>query len=184
MEDSLTDLQAPALLNLPRASRTFHGSLPLPLAALVATTLACGCKGSGEARTSPETYTVGPLTVVHVLVPEPALGDRAAMYLTVINDGPEDEVVDVSLEGAGRATLHRSEMREGVMSMRQVSSFVVPQHDTLHLRPGGWHIMLEELGRPLRVGERRRGALLFRNGVRLDFQARVVSYNELEATFR
>lgn len=161
-----------------------RGNLPLLVAGLMAAVAASNCDGEGEERTSRETYTSGPPKVTHVLVAEPALGERAALYLTVINDGPEDEVVGVSLDRVGKATLHRSEMREGIMSMREVPGIVVPGRDTLRLRPGGWHVMLDELAEPLRVGEVRSGTLLFRNGGLLDFQATVVSYDELEATFR
>jgi copper(I)-binding protein len=45
--------------------------------------------------------------------------------------------------------------REGeVMRMRQVKNFEIPPRGSITLRPGGSHLMLVDLARPLKKGER------------------------------
>lgn len=63
-------------------------------------------------------------------------------------------VVGASSPVAGRVEMHVT-MREGdVMKMRQVQSFEVPPGGTFELKPGGAHLMLVDLKRPLEKGER------------------------------
>jgi len=38
--------------------------------------------------------------------------------------------------------------------MRHVESFEIPARSRIHLRPGGAHLMLMDLARPLKKGER------------------------------
>lgn len=63
-------------------------------------------------------------------------------------------VVGASSPVAGRVEMHVT-IREGdVMKMRQVQSFEIPAGGSVELKPGGAHLMLMELKRPLGQGER------------------------------
>ena len=76
-------------------------------------------------------------------------------FMRLKNAGAAAErVIAVSSPVAGRVEMHVT-MREGdVMKMRQVESFEVPPGATLELKPGGAHLMLVDLKRPLAKGER------------------------------
>lgn len=76
---------------------------------------------------------------------------------------------------AGRVELHNVIMDGGVMRMRPVEvGLDIPAGQTVELRPGGYHIMLLQLRRPLRAGETIPVTLRFEGGetVRADFPVR------------
>lgn len=68
--------------------------------------------------------------------------------------GAAARVMGASSPLARRVEMHVT-MREGdVMKMRQVESLEVPAGGAFELKPGGAHLMLLDLARPLREGER------------------------------
>jgi len=70
------------------------------------------------------------------------------------SSGAADRVVGASSPVAGRVEMHVT-MREGdVMKMREVTAFEVPAGGTFELKPGGAHLMLMDLKRPLKKGEK------------------------------
>jgi periplasmic copper chaperone A len=75
-------------------------------------------------------------------------------FMQLRNTGAAVErVVGASSPAAGRVEMHVT-MREGdVMKMRHVDSFEIPAGGTFELRPGGAHLMLRELKRPLHEGD-------------------------------
>ncbi|RYC33185.1 copper chaperone PCu(A)C [Lichenibacterium minor] len=87
----------------------------------------------------------------------------AAGYLTIDNAGAvPDRLVSATAEVADRASPHSMAMTDGVMRMRPLSGgIVVPAHGAVALTPNGDHLMLEGLKRPLKVGERFTGTLVF-----------------------
>jgi copper(I)-binding protein len=78
-----------------------------------------------------------------------------AAYLTIMNHGPEaDVLVAASSPAAERVEFHETTMNGGVMRMRPATNGVaVPAHGTIVLKPdGGYHLMLSGLKAPLRSG--------------------------------
>lgn len=70
------------------------------------------------------------------------------------SSGAADRVVGASSPVAGRVEMHVT-VREGdVMKMREVKSFEVPAGGSFELKPGGAHLMLVDLKRPLKKGEK------------------------------
>ncbi len=79
---------------------------------------------------------------------------NGAVYLKIANGGDTaDRLVAASSAVAGMVSLHRSAMEEGVMKMRPVESVAIGPGETAVLKPGGLHIMLMNLKRPLKEGE-------------------------------
>ncbi|MDI3317863.1 MAG: copper chaperone PCu(A)C [Bacillota bacterium] len=91
-------------------------------------------------------------------------GQNAAVYLTIENPtGQADRLLDVRTDVAGRAELHQSRMNGGVMEMQPVTGGLeVGAGKSLSLAPGGYHIMLFDLRRSLRPGDRFQLQLRFR----------------------
>lgn len=86
----------------------------------------------------------------------------AAGYLTIHNDGDApDRLIRVTSQAAGRIAPHTMSMTGGVMQMRSLPDLVVPPHATVALKPGTDHLMLEELARPLKQGDRFTATLFF-----------------------
>ena len=79
----------------------------------------------------------------------------AAGYLEIRNSGKEvDRVVGASTPYADRVEFHVMAHEGDVMKMREVRSLEVPAGQRLTLRPGGLHLMIVGLKRPLAKDER------------------------------
>lgn len=65
-----------------------------------------------------------------------------------------ERVVGASSPVAGRVEMHVTTREGDVMKMRQVESFAIPAGGSFELKPGGAHLMLMDLRRPLKQGER------------------------------
>jgi copper(I)-binding protein len=50
--------------------------------------------------------------------------------------------------------LHTVSERDGMMRMERVDKFMVPAHGKLELKPGGFHLMLFDVTRPLNAGDK------------------------------
>lgn len=96
--------------------------------------------------------TTGPrIEIRNAYIPKPASPDVAAAYFTVANDGDEDDTLEsVRTPVAGAVMMHRNV--GGRMEM--VSSFPVPADGALTFSRGELHVMLDQLNRPLRVGDK------------------------------
>ncbi|WP_448566785.1 copper chaperone PCu(A)C [Thermus sp.] len=104
------------------------------------------------------------------LVP-PVVPDTAA-YLTLANRGKTPlRLVGAETPVAKRVSLHRDyqEHRGGhaVLGMRPLPYVEIPPGGRVAFRPGGYHLMLEGLKRPLKAGEKVELTLLFQGGLRV-----------------
>ncbi len=81
-------------------------------------------------------------------------GGQGAGYMTLRNAGPQpDRLLSAESPAAQRVELH-THIRDGeVMRMRPVADIPVPAGGSTVLQPGGLHLMLIGLTRPLAVGE-------------------------------
>lgn len=75
-----------------------------------------------------------------------------AAYVT-IRSSAADRLVAAATPVAQKAELHTVEMSGMVMKMRPVAGIDIPAGTPVSLKPGGDHIMLTGLMRPLRAGE-------------------------------
>jgi hypothetical protein len=92
--------------------------------------------------------------VSRAVIAEPVLGERTALYFVVTNAGPEpDTLLDVDVGDLGAASLHDSEIEEGVSRMRPRTALELPPSRRVELRPGGLHVMIEGISRALSVGD-------------------------------
>jgi periplasmic copper chaperone A len=84
----------------------------------------------------------------------PPSARTGVIYLGLRNNGSEaDRLVGVAADVAQRLELHEASMADGVMRMRPVEAIDLPAGGETRLEPGGFHIMLVELHRPLVEGE-------------------------------
>jgi copper(I)-binding protein len=94
-------------------------------------------------------------------------------FLQLRNAGAADRVVGASSPVAGRVEMHVT-LRDGdVMRMREVQGFDVPAGGTFELKPGGAHLMLMDLKRPFRMGEKVPLTLKLQKGGELKFELSV-----------
>lgn len=81
-------------------------------------------------------------------------GTTGAAYLTLLAHGTADRLTGASTPLAGAAELHQTTSENGVMRMRPVvDGIALPPDQAVTLAPGGLHIMLMDLTRPLKQGD-------------------------------
>jgi periplasmic copper chaperone A len=92
-------------------------------------------------------------------------GDQvSAAYFHLTNLGEADRLVSVMTEAAGLVEIHESQMENGIMRMNLIEGIDLEANETVILEPGGLHIMLMELERPLIPGEALTLTLTFESG--------------------
>lgn len=96
-----------------------------------------------------------------------------AAYVTLTSRAG-DRLLGASSPLAGRAEVHSMRMDGAVMQMREMGDGLpLPAGQPVVLAPGGYHIMLVNLTRPLRAGESIPVQLRFQNAPPLDLQFQV-----------
>jgi periplasmic copper chaperone A len=80
--------------------------------------------------------------------------DLAAAYLTLRNVSANPVIVtSVQSPLAGHAMIHETTVQEGQSRMRPHEQLVIAAGKTVKLEPGGLHVMLHDLTKPLSVGQ-------------------------------
>lgn len=111
--------------------------------------------------------------------PTPTTATTAVVYLTVTSD-VDDELTGAEVDATVAETIslhattiggeggavhdHSGDGADGITSMQEMGSFPVRGGETLAFEPGGNHLMLENLARPLTAGEHFDVELLFASG--------------------
>ena len=88
----------------------------------------------------------------------------AAGYVLIRNkSAAPDRLVSAASPAAARVETHVSEKHGEVMRMREVKGYEVPARGSFELKPGGAHLMLVDIKRPFKAGEKIPLVLRFRN---------------------
>ncbi len=82
----------------------------------------------------------------------PGQGGTGAFMTIVSTDG--GKLVGAASAVAGVVELHEMAMENNVMKMRAIPALDLPAGREVQLKPGGYHVMLLDLKRPLKVGEK------------------------------
>jgi len=126
--------------------------------ATLAATLAIALAGAPRVQAAAASL----LTVASAWTRPAAAGQTGAGYLSITNRGrTADRLIAASSAAAARVSLHESAMVGSVATMRPVDAVTIPVGATVAFRPGGLHLMLEGLKRPLKVGGRVAVTLVF-----------------------
>jgi copper(I)-binding protein len=110
-------------------------------------------------------------------LPTAATGQRGngadvAVYLTINNqDDSADALMAATSDAARRAELHEVKAEGGATSMRPVARVDVPARGRLELKPGGYHVMLLGVTRPLNPGDRVRVTVTLEKAGSITFEA-------------
>jgi copper(I)-binding protein len=103
------------------------------------------------------------LTVEHAWARPASAGQVGVIYLTVRDTGAPDQLIGVRTPVSDDAQLHESMMNGSVMQMRPLNAAPVAPGQPLVLAPGGYHIMLMHLKRPLKIGDAVPVTLIFQS---------------------
>jgi copper(I)-binding protein len=75
-----------------------------------------------------------------------------AAYMTL--QSPEDTtLVKIESPAAGTVEIHSMTMNDGVMKMRMLENLPLSADKPVELAPGGYHLMLFDLKKPMQAGE-------------------------------
>jgi periplasmic copper chaperone A len=103
----------------------------------------------------------------------PKGASTGAAYLTASNSGSQTERLScASSAAAAKCQIHEMAMDNGVMKMRPVEGGLeIKPGQTVTLKPGGYHMMLEGLKAPLKAGDMLEATLTSSGGasIKVDF---------------
>jgi len=98
----------------------------------------------------------------------------AAAYFVVQNNAAQaDRLLRVSTAIAQTAELHATTIENNVARMGLAPAIEVPANGSIEFKPGGYHVMLLNLTRPLTVGEKVTLTLSFEKAGEIAVQAEV-----------
>ena len=103
---------------------------------------------------SPAIHADEAVTVAHAWVRATAPGQRVAGAYLEISSAAPSKLVAASSPVAGSVEIHSMRLENGVMEMRQLESLELPAMQTVKLEPGGLHIMLLDLKKSLKPGDK------------------------------
>ena len=81
------------------------------------------------------------------------VGQTASGAFLELQSSADATLIGVSSPAAGVVEVHEMSMDNGVMKMRAVPRLDLPAGKPVVLKPGGYHIMLMDLRKPLKKGE-------------------------------
>lgn len=127
----------------------------IALLSLIVLAFAIPARGQDEAAIS----VLQPWARASILASRPA-----AAYLTILNkDDRPATLVALETPVAGRAEVHRTVKKGDVMKMAPAGPIEVPAGGSIRMEPGGYHVMLVDLVRPIEKGETLKLTLRFAN---------------------
>lgn len=95
-------------------------------------------------------------------------------YMTLRNNGAvADKLIKVASPVAEKVEIHETKVEGGMAMMRPVGAVELKRRSSVQLKPGGMHVMLMGLQRPLKEGERIKLVLTFERAGTIEIEARV-----------
>jgi len=133
---------------------------------LMLVVIGAACSGSNG--------TTGGITLSDAWVRSPVIIDQSgAAYLVIQNHGAADKLQSVTSDAAQTIELHESMESGGMMSMAPVPNIPIPANGRIELKPGGFHMMLMGLTRPLKTGDKVQLTLNFEKAGKIPVTAEV-----------
>lgn len=84
----------------------------------------------------------------------PPVSDSAAGYLQLNNTSDKEvTIVGITSSAAAHSVMHDMEMKDDMMRMFPLPTLVIPAGGSISFEPGGKHIMLMGLTKPLQTGD-------------------------------
>lgn len=107
----------------------------------------------------------------------PAIPDQVSgAYMVIENAGGADRLVEITTDAAGAAEVHETKSDGGMTSMQPVQGGLeIPENWKVELRPGSYHVMLMNLKRELKPGDKVTFTLKLQSGTQLTVDAEVRS---------
>mgnify|MGYP001080341539 FL=1 len=101
-------------------------------------------------------FRVGDIVINHpwTRATSPAAKVGGGYFDAVNNSAVDDRLVGASSPAASRVEIHRMEMNDGIMKIRPVpDGMEIAAGGKIELAPGGYHLMLIDLVKPIKEGD-------------------------------
>ena len=95
-------------------------------------------------------------------------GSVSAAYMHIKSAKPL-KLVKAESSLTNTVELHDMKMKDGVMEMKAVEAIVIPANKLVDLKPGGFHIMLIKISKPINKGDEVPLILTFENEAKNTF---------------
>lgn len=145
-------------------------------ATLVVSLVACTAGSTPGASGGPSPAPSAAIGITDAWVRAAATTDTpTAAYLTIVNGGTQDDaLLGATSPGAASVELHETAMdSSGMAGMHPVDRLAVAAGATVKLEPGGYHLMLTGLTKPLAAGDTLVLDLTFEHAGKIVVQAEV-----------
>lgn len=80
-------------------------------------------------------------------------GSVSAAYMSIKSAKPL-KLVKAETPAAALVEIHNMNMKDGVMTMKAVDAVDIPADKTVELKPGGLHVMLMNVGKAIKAGDK------------------------------
>lgn len=121
-------------------------------------------------------YKVGDLQIAHPWARElPPNAPAGAAFFVVENHGAADRLIGASSPLAGKSELHTHVHENGMMKMSHIPAIELPMHGKGYFQPGGNHVMLFGLQKPLVAGDSFPLTLEFEQAGKIEISVKVES---------
>ena len=92
----------------------------------------------------------------------------SSVYMVIQNNGDQpDRLVALSSDAAAAVELHETVIHDDMAHMNALTGLEIPAHGSVEMKPGGYHVMLKDLKRPLTPGDTITLTLTFQSGTEL-----------------
>jgi copper(I)-binding protein len=93
------------------------------------------------------------VTVTDAWVRGTVPAQKATGAFMKVKSTDDAKIVAASSPAARMVEVHEMTMKDNVMQMRPIDALALPAGKTVELKPGGYHVMLMDLVKPLAKGE-------------------------------
>ncbi len=103
------------------------------------------------------------VTISDAWVRANAPGQKVGAAYMALKSTQDSALVAAESPSAGSVEIHSMTMKNGVMKMRMLENLALPAGKVEKLAPGGFHLMLFDLKKPLKAGEEVKFKLSFKD---------------------
>ncbi|MFY1683699.1 copper chaperone PCu(A)C [Micromonospora sp. WMMD730] len=166
-----------------------RSAVVLATAAVLVAVGAGGCASSDSSSTaqpSPSASASAAAGVVTIRDPWVKAADKGmtAAFGTLVNDGDTDVTLTSAATSVSPMELHEMTMKDGKMVMQQKQGGIVIKAKGTHaLEPGGDHLMLMNLAKPVQAGDELTFTLTFADGKTQQFTAVAKPFTGAQETY-
>lgn len=146
--------------------------------ALLLLVTSVACDRASPANDGPASSAI---RILNAVVPEPP-ADPAAAYIHIQNLSEHaDRLVRVQSDAAKTVELHETRVSGSATTMVRIDTIELAARGDFTMQPGGYHLMLVDLTRPLHFGGEVALTLTFEHAGAIEVVARVVDGASIDA---